>query len=304
MSLPASNLTPQQPSVKRHTYQHDQGCMLNRLYELSLQLLHSEFRVMICIIHFWNKKRNVAFPSIETLSQACQMSRTTVIKSLNSLTKQGLLVVIKTSGRTNKYHISNLLLDSTSTNTTMTPVQILDYHEHIDYEQIDKTSYAKKIPVEATGSKNDDVSLKTTNNIESINEYKNVIAKLKRWNVYDAYKLIKCNGITKIKQCIEMTENKKPKNAGGYFRSLLNTNVLPSTNRLMKNDLGIKPSEGNLTVQQNSSSLMSNNSLEHCKKIQQINDPKPSKQKIIQQLLNEGKTEEAQTLRTLWKLFV
>ena len=300
MSATASNLAPQQPSVKRSTFQHDQGCMVNSLVEMNLESTY-DFRVMTTIIKYWNKKKYIAFPSIETLSQTCNMSRTTIIKSLNSLTKQGLLVVVKTSGRTNKYHISNLLLDSTSTNTTMTPVQMLDWSciEHTE-EQIEKTSFTNV--VKEKPSKNDDVSLKTSNNIESISDYKNVIVKLKRWNVYDAYKLIKCNGLAKIKQCIEITEYQKPKNAGGYFRSLLNITVLPSKNTSIKNDLGIKPLEGNLIVQQNSSSLMSNNSLEHCKKIQQINEPKPSRQEMIQNLINEGKTKEANELKKLWRI--
>lgn len=93
------------------SYQHLQGELLLRLNKLSTQLnlSNGEYRVMGVLIGLWNKKLGVAFPSITYLTEATCLSRSTIMRHLKSLKIKGLIMVLKTSGKTNKYVFGRIL---------------------------------------------------------------------------------------------------------------------------------------------------------------------------------------------------
>ncbi|MEW5818722.1 MAG: helix-turn-helix domain-containing protein [Cyanobacteriota bacterium] len=94
------------------TYQHIQGIMLVQLNKLAqdLNLSHAEYRILATLISLWNKKKGMAFPTINYLSVNCKMAKSTVLKILKKLVILDLIVVVKSSGRRNNYLLTNKLL--------------------------------------------------------------------------------------------------------------------------------------------------------------------------------------------------
>lgn len=90
---------------KKYSYQHIQGVMLvnlNRLaYEINLH--HTAYRVAGFLISNYNINSNTAYPSIETISKACMMSKSTVIKNIETLVNNGLIIAVKESGKLTRY---------------------------------------------------------------------------------------------------------------------------------------------------------------------------------------------------------
>ncbi|MEW5819254.1 MAG: helix-turn-helix domain-containing protein [Cyanobacteriota bacterium] len=99
--------------LQSFTYQHIQGVMLLNLNLLSskLPLSHQEYRLMGILIGLWNKNFLFAFPTTDYLAKYCKMSKSTINYCLLSLKNKGLLVVLKTKGKRNRYGFTNCLFE-------------------------------------------------------------------------------------------------------------------------------------------------------------------------------------------------
>lgn len=201
---------------KNSTYQHLQGVLLLRLNSIAseLKLTNTEYRLMGVLIGLYNKKQQKAFPSLNYMAQVAGISRSTIIRTLKSLTDKNLLVIVKTAGKKNSYYFSRLMLNETATsshNDTPTRVTCATSHDHeLKENKTNRTNIITK--------QKDDDSSKT----QSISDYKQIINKLESWRVSGSKKILSRHGIQKVKDLIKVVEERKPDNAGAYFRSLLN----------------------------------------------------------------------------------
>lgn len=192
---------------KNYTYQHLQGVLLLRLNSIAsgLKLTHTEYRLMGILIGLYNKKQQKAFPSLNYMVEVASMSRSTIIRTLKSLTDKNLLIVVKTPGKKNSYHFSRQMLNETTTSATHETTHV---HEQIE----DKTKRTNII-----AKQKDDVSNKT----QSLSDYRQLLDKLNAWNVARAKRILSQYGSEKVKNIIGVVEERKPDNAGAYFRRLL-----------------------------------------------------------------------------------
>jgi predicted transcriptional regulator len=216
------------------TYQHIHGIMLVNLNKLAseLRLSHAEYRVMGLLIGYWNKKETKAFPTVKTMAKQATMSNSTILKSLNSLSQKGLILIVKDgkNGRQSYYlNEKKFLCDQSNTSvTTKKPHSITPCSNSINrtnrYKQnrikpsFDKTitDSIKTLPV-----KNDD-EIKLSN-YPSLNiiEDRHVLEKLLLWGFVDPQKIIKQHGINHIKKMLDVMNQCNPRNPGAYLRTLL-----------------------------------------------------------------------------------
>lgn len=198
-----------------HTYQHIQGCMLLALNKLApaLKLSHTDYRIMCTLIGYWNKQQGKAYPSTRQLVKDCQVSNTTLKKSLTALKTLNLIVIVRDSKtRRQNYYINQKNLFNLETGDATPPVTPLATPCDSTHEQTNR-----KKQIEQTSKTNDDLSIKMT----SLPEYKQTLEQLNTWGVLDAKKIIAREGLEKVKNIIKVVEAQKPRNAGAYLRSLL-----------------------------------------------------------------------------------
>ncbi|MGD9581781.1 MAG: helix-turn-helix domain-containing protein [Vampirovibrionia bacterium] len=200
--------------IANYTYQHIQGIMLLNLNKLAskIKLSHSEYRVICTLIGLYNKNTNKAFPTIEYLASTCCMGKSTIIKCLNSLVENNLLIVVKTPGKRNNYYFSNNILIAQST-PHVEPERRTSCKTVHDYKPINNITNKNQ----SLFNQNDDVTLKTTD----INEFKAILNKLNTWHYSGAKKLLKQKSLKEIKKLIDLVEKHNPDNKGAYLRSLV-----------------------------------------------------------------------------------
>ena len=87
------------------------------LFDIQSNLSHTEFRTFLCLVRHADKDGK-CFPSLNTIADKCEMSKTTVIKNLKDLAKKGFIEVqrrvIERNGRyeftSNLYTIKNFIM--------------------------------------------------------------------------------------------------------------------------------------------------------------------------------------------------
>lgn len=311
-------------SSKRHSYQHLHGVMLVNLNKLASKerLSHTEYRIMGVLIGLWNKNTNKSFPSINYLSELCRMSKSTIIKTLKQLELKELIIINKKLGKRNNYYLSTQIMNINS-GTHKKPETILSCETTHVYKQI-KIKTDKKI-----------TSLVHQKNLNT-DDAKFINQILKSWGVCSSKQLIKQYGEKKIQSAIKIVQEKKPDNYGAYLRAILkvplvivenkknlNSSIaintmlqskywkhIPSNKTYMvKPDIGshlfIKYNErlGEVTFLETGLTDVLTN-FEPCKgiNINDIDKEKPSKQKVLSDMLKNGNTKEVMILKKVWKL--
>lgn len=302
---------------KSYSYQHLHGLMLVELNKIAClkNLSHTEYRLMGALIGLWNKEHNKAFPTLDLLAKTCHMSKTTITKTLKSLTKQNLIYIVKhTKNNRNNYYLNtDLFLFSLSTTS-------------------------KTINSTPCNTTHDIKLIKTKTNIDksSLND-NDLKLTLKQWNVYNYEQIILNYKKETIKDLIDKTKLYNPDNPGAYFLKLFNKykniNIIDykqcsNLKKLIEKDywihkpsktlIKIKPEIGNHLLfkydkETNKVMFLENAIVDDLSKfepvinpeesdIKVINNLKPSKKEIIDNLLNNNDYKQARYLAKLWKI--
>ncbi|MEW5820960.1 MAG: helix-turn-helix domain-containing protein [Cyanobacteriota bacterium] len=109
---------------KNYSYQHIQGVLLVNLNIVAckLALTNAEYRIMATIISKWNVNQTCAYPALDYLANVCKMSKSTITRSINTLSSLGLLKVFKGLRKQNLYFISKKLFSGLKISTNQKKV--------------------------------------------------------------------------------------------------------------------------------------------------------------------------------------
>lgn len=309
---------------KRHSYQHLHGVMLVNFNRLAskLRLSHTEYRIMGILIGLWNKNTNNSFPSINYLTELCRMSKATIIKNLKQLEIKGLININKTQGKRNNYYLGTQIINFEP-----------GFHAKPPTIPSCKTTHDKQIK-NKTNKK-----ISSINQTQILNDDAKKIFNhqlLVSWGVSSSKQLIKQYGQEKVQLAIQIVQEKKPNNYGAYLRTILkgslennyNNNDFKSNNpidTMLKSKFWkhiptktlhrVKPDIGNhLFIKYNNNlqevtfldtgftDCLSNFEPSNSNDIEAVNKTKPSKKKVLSDLLKRGHAKEAMILKKVWKI--
>lgn len=135
---------------KKYSYQHIQGVMLVNLNKLAFEfnLSHSVYRVAGFLISNYNINANSANPSIDLIANGCKMSKSTIIKSIETLVNSGLIIAVKQSGKLARYFFTKKLLaglTSISCKTVTRTVCKTPHDIKPNKKELNKTLCSRKI---------------------------------------------------------------------------------------------------------------------------------------------------------------
>ncbi|MEW5820863.1 MAG: helix-turn-helix domain-containing protein [Cyanobacteriota bacterium] len=314
---------------------------LNKLAP-ELDLSHTDYRLMGILIGLWNKEKGKAFPTIDYLAKLCHMSKGTIIKTLKRLVEKNLLIVVKTKGKRNNYYFSNLLLDIEDSYVKKPKVSSSweTRHDGEQIKKLTKKKTSKQSNKKQLNQ--DDVNLELYETDTDKARFKDILAKLENWSFTGARLVIRQHGTEKVSKLIKMVEKNKPGNPGAYLRQLLTLSDDYINNYEFKEEkeeqkinkmvkfkfwkhipsnkvLQVLPDVGtHILIQFNSSTNTVSFIEENLSDILDNFDPitdinisqiknetqteRPSKEKVIEEMLEQGRIEEAKTLSKLWKL--
>ena len=198
-------------------------------FELAEQfnLKTSEFSVLAVLARCYNNKTGVMFPGIETIARRINASTSTVKRCISELRLKGLIIIEKNK-KHNIYKFTDRFFNAVQpesaqvSNRTAESVKLTPKHnkEHNKFKNI--SSYKQK-PYKPP---NDDLNkISFSFNSEDKKRYDEIFQTLKNWSFTGAHFVIRKHGLKRIEEAISLIKKKKPKNKGGYLRTLLNLEV-------------------------------------------------------------------------------
>lgn len=240
--------------------------MFYRLINECSYLTNAEFRILSILIQYSNDNiTKISYRRIQTHFDVCLQ---TIVSSINKLIEHNLIIRSNKDKQKGQYIIfpeKSVLMVRTDENINC--------------------SNDMNRSVLTTG---------TVIEIEQNNNREREI--LKNWKVPDEQiKQILNNFETDhVKICIDETINKAKYSRKDYFLRLLQN----QDKNISRSKIVPLKTENNAMLKHPASY---SNALDNINEIKKINEPKLSKNDIIENLLREGKSDEAQTLKQIWR---